>query len=376
VRVALLMSDTGGGHRAAARAIEAGLRRLDPSGSVEIRDGLVEGTTWPLRRAPAIYAWCMRHARWLWGLSFHLWNGPRRARWMVDLGFPFVGRRLARFLAGVEADVIVSVHPLLTRSVLRALDTGPTRPPFAVVVTDLVTGHWSWYEPGVDLFLVPTEEARATMQRGGIALERILVCGQPVHPRCGEAVPRRLELRARYGWVEPVILFVGGGDGTGDLGRRVRAAARARLPARLVVVCGRNARLEAELRAERFQVPVEVHGFVDDLPELMAAADILVTKGGPGSIMEGCVAGLPMIIYDHIPGQERGNVDLVLGRGMGFHAPRPGAMVHQLRTWLADPEARARAAASARSFARPRSAVEIAEAVLALGERAPARTGG
>ena len=93
------------------------------------------------------------------------------------------------------------------------------------------------------------------------------------------------------------------------------------LPARLVVVCGRNEKLRAELAAERWQIPVDVLGFVDNLHEIMAAADVLVTKGGPGSVIEGCLSGLPILIYDYLPGQEIGNVELVERTGAGRYVP-------------------------------------------------------
>src|SRR5262245_35244266 len=99
MRVVILFSDTGGGHRAAARAVEAAIREIDPSVEVELVDGLVRGGAWPLNRAPALYAWWMRHARWAWAFFFHLWNGPLRARLMADLGYPFTKGRLRRMLA-------------------------------------------------------------------------------------------------------------------------------------------------------------------------------------------------------------------------------------------------------------------------------------
>ncbi len=369
MRVVILYSETGGGHRAAARAIEASLKEIRPDVEVMIRDGLVEGGPWPLNKAPAIYAWCMHHARWLWAFTFHLWNSPRRARWMVDLGFPATKRRLRRLLESVEADLLVSVHPLLTRTVARTIAKFPRRPPFAVVVTDLVTGHWSWYDAGADLHLVPTEGAKSTMIQGGMDAAKIHVTGQAVHARCGRVLDQRPALRDRFGWSEPVILFVGGGDGTGDLGSMVRASAAAHLPARLVVVCGRNEALRQELSASTFEVPVEVHGFVDNLHELMAAADILVTKGGPGSLMEGAVAGLPMLVYDFIPGQEKGNVQLIESQGIGRFTPHPSDLIPALKHWLSDPTARAAAASASRSLARPDSAHQIAQHLLSLSTK-------
>ena len=144
------------------------------------------------------------------------------------------------------------------------------------------------------------------------------------------------------------------------------ASASAGLSARLVVVCGRNEKLRAELAAERWPLPVDVLGFVDNLHELMAAADVLVTKAGPGSVIEGCLSGLPILIYDYLPGQEVGNVELIERTGAGRYVPKNADLVDAVRQMIADPAARAAAGAKARTLAVPDSARRAAMAILGL----------
>jgi UDP-N-acetylglucosamine:LPS N-acetylglucosamine transferase len=85
--------------------------------------------------------------------------------------------------------------------------------------------------------------------------------------------------------------------------------------------------------------------------------------------MEGCVAGLPILIYDHLPGQEVGNVQLVRDKGIGAYVPKPRDLVAALRRWLEDPEARARAAAASRAAGVPDSAKRIAREIVAAATR-------
>ena len=368
MRILFLISDTGGGHRAGALAVEAAMKRIDPSCVTSIRDALVDAGPWPVNHSPAIYNWGMKHARWVWGASFHLMNGPRRARLMADVNWPLMKRRMVDLITTETPDIVVSVHPLLTRSVVRAIRATGRRLPFAIVVTDLVTGHATWYEKDADLVTVPTEAARSRAIACGCDPARVTVTGQPLHPDAGRAVGDREAARRAFGWNAPVVLCVGGGDGMGDLGGRVRALARAKIPARLVVVCGRNDALRRELTAETFPIPVDVHGFVGNLPEMMAAADVLVTKGGPGSIMEGCLAGLPVLIYDYLPGQEFGNIGLVRDAGIGDYVPSASALPGAVLRWLNDPAARAAVSTKARSLATPDSATRIARAVFATAE--------
>ncbi|MSR75311.1 MAG: glycosyltransferase [Planctomycetes bacterium] len=366
MRILFLISDTGGGHRAAANAIAEALRLARPNVTIEIVDALVEGCPWPLRRAPQIYAFAMKHLRWMWALFFHLSNGPWRARISSDLGYPFNARGLRRVLRDHPADLVVSTHPLLTRQVLHALNANGNRPPFAVVVTDLVSGHWTWYESGVDLFCVPTEGAKTVMVSGGIAGAKIHVCGQPVAARLAALRAQRESLRAERGLTQPTVLLLGGGDGTGGLGTFARALAAAQLGIRIVVVCARNAALKTELDNANLGPNVTVLGFVKDLPEWMAASDLLVTKGGPGSLMEGCAAGLPMIVYDWIPGQEIGNVRLAQERGFGRVATKPAQLVNEVRALIADQVAMERMRAAALVAAVPDASARIAATLLTL----------
>ena len=370
MKVLVLFSDTGGGHRAASVAIIAAMANVAPEAEVVMRDGLVEGGPFPLNRSPGIYAWAMKWCRWMWAFVFHLWNGPWRAKVMCDLGYPATAKKLRTLIADAEADVVVSTHPLLTRSVVHCLkriekDTGK-RAPFGIVVTDLVTGHWSWYDADADRIFVPTPEAFDRVEEGGVDPGKLLMTGQAVHPKCGRAAARRDQLRAAFGWEGVIVLVVGGGDGMGAIDEHSKAIDAAKLGVRLVVVCGRNEKLKTGLEAHPWTGSTEVHGFVSNLEELMAAADVLVSKSGPGSIMEGCVAGLPILLYDYLPGQEVGNVRLVEDRGIGHYAPKPANLVSHLRRWVSDPGARARAANASRAYAIPDSATRIARGILEM----------
>jgi 1,2-diacylglycerol 3-beta-galactosyltransferase len=170
------------------------------------------------------------------------------------------------------------------------------------------------------------------------------------------------------GWPQdlPIILLVGGGEGMGPLEKTALAIAEAGLPAGLVVVAGRNQGLKRRLEARAWPMPTFIYGFVREMPDFMRAADILVTKAGPGTVSEAINAGLPMILYSRLPGQEDGNVTFVIAEGIGSWAPRPEQIVNALFHWLEHPEQRARAVENCQRVARPQAARQIAKI---LGEK-------
>jgi 1,2-diacylglycerol 3-beta-galactosyltransferase len=106
---------------------------------------------------------------------------------------------------------------------------------------------------------------------------------------------------------------------------------------------------------------------------MMRAATLLVTKAGPGTITEAMNAGLPMVLYSYVPGQEEGNAAYVVETGAGVWAPGPEATAAAVRRWLARPDEVARASRAAQSAARPQAAREVARLLATLiEERTPA----
>ena len=94
-------------------------------------------------------------------------------------------------------------------------------------------------------------------------------------------------------------------------------------------------------------------------------ADLLVTKAGPGTITEAINAGLPMVLYSRLPGQEDGNVTYVVTERVGTWAPGPERAAASVHQWLQDPQAMQQAAAACRRLARPSAATEIARVIAA-----------
>ena len=159
--------------------------------------------------------------------------------------------------------------------------------------------------------------------------------------------------------------MIGGGDGMGPLGAIARAFDEAKLPISLVVITGRNEKLKAQLENETWSLPVHIYGFVREIPDMMRAADILVTKAGPGTISEAFNAGLPIILYSRLPGQEDGNVQYVIDQGAGVWAPTADQVVATLGEWLESPVKRQTAIEAAQKLARPQAARQIAQILAA-----------
>lgn len=374
-RVLIAYSDTGGGHRSAARAIADAIVAQRAGAVIDGCDVLAEYAPWPFRRMPAWYPRMIDRGAPVWGAGFALTDTPRRAAFMQRLAWPLVREGMMRLASERRPDVVVTTHPLLASPLRRVMPDVP----LVTVVTDLVSGHAWWYDACADLVVVPTTAARARALDCGVPMDRLAVCGLPVDERAIAVPGEKAALQRALGWAtdRPTVLLVGGAEGMGPIESLAIAIDGASLDCDLAIVAGRNEPLLASLRARGWRGRVHMYGYVSHFTQLLRAAAVIVTKAGPGTIAESCTAGCPLVLFGAIPGQETGNVDHVTQAGAGVWAPSPDAVVTALAAWLDrrdGPAALRRASRAASRLARPHAARDIAGLVLALASRVAGTT--
>ncbi len=361
--ILFLFSDTGGGHRSAAEAIiEAFELEFPAQATMEMVDIFKQYAPRPLNLAPVVYPTLSKMPT-VWKIGYHISDGKYRTRFAYSMMWPYLRSSLRRLFREHPADLVVSVHQLINTPVSRAVKK--TGVPFMTVVTDLVSTHAAWFCPAANRIIVPTDAAYLRGLSMGIQPDQMEIAGLPVANRFCQPKGDPRELRARLGWPQdiPLILLVGGGEGMGPLAETAYAIDAARLPAGLVVIAGRNKGLKEKLEAHPWKIPAKIYGFVTEMPDFMRAADVLVTKAGPGTISEAFIAGLPLILYSKMPGQEDGNVDYVVNKKAGVWAPEPAFVVKTLRNWLDHPQLLSDTAEISHQLARPDAARQIARAL-------------
>jgi 1,2-diacylglycerol 3-beta-galactosyltransferase len=395
--ILFLIADTGAGHRSAANAIRNAINLLSqkeqaewlacqqqsngtggstaasvpqpPTYRIEIVDVFEEYSRFPLRETVKLYGPAIRYNPRLYGRVFHMSNKVQRIMAVQSVATPLIHNGLIRLFTSVQPDIIVSIHPMLNYVTVRTLQDVGMHIPFLTVVTDLVSIHTSWFAPGADSYIVPTEQARQLYLARGLDPERVHVLGMPIDPKFTRPTESKQELQRRLGLEPgvPVVLLVGGGDGAGGLQDAVRTISRAHLPVQLLVVTGRNKRLYAYLQRTRVNlyVPAKIFGFVQNMPELMCASDVIITKAGPGTICEALACGLPVILSGYVPGQEEGNVDFVIQNNVGTLAHDPIELVDTLRRLIKPGSAVMREQlANAKRLSRPAASFDIARYIL------------
>jgi len=186
---------------------------------------------------------------------------------------------------------------------------------------------------------VPTDEAYRLLLRRGMKASRLRRTGFPVHPKFtryeGPPQPARQQLG-----LQPdrfTVLVTSGGVGSGNMGELVHTLRHHFPEKQVLVVTGKNRGLYDQLQDQQLGPHVHLYGFVDNMETLMAASDVVVSKAGPGTLMEALAMRRPAIVTEAVGMQERGNIDFVLNYELGAFCPTTERIVAAVDD-LSDPQ--------------------------------------
>lgn len=365
------MSDTGGGHRAAGRAIEAALNHLYPDEyDTQYVDVYREYTPAPMKYAPEIYPRWVKHSIKTYGWYFQFFDQLMQLPLARSTLPTLVAEdAVKKLVEDYKPDIIVVLHGAFTRFVVGARSRLHFNVPILTVITDLAKPHVAWYHPRVDRCLVPCEAAYARGIKLGVPASKLRLVGHPAHPKFSRYEGSKADARHAVNWAPdiPAVMLFGGGDGMGDMQAVAEAINHRALDLQFSIICGRNEELRQTLKQIQWNQPTRVYGFVDNIEVMMRAADILITKAGPGTIAEAAISGVPMILYDAIPYQESPNIDFVVENEAGIFEPSPEAIAERLARWLAPGDTSLKTLAeNVRKIAYPSATFEIAEEIQQL----------
>lgn len=334
-RVLVLTAEEGDGHRSTGAALAAEL--AGEGTEVVVLDVFQEGFS----RVVAffsrdLYRIQLRWFAWSYAVEYWLFTRVAPARALARFALALLGSKATLRLVRLHRpDVVVSTHVAVTAVLGSLRRRGRLWTPIVATVTDLGV-HPLWAHPGVDLHLVAHESSLAAIERvAGSASARV------VRPIVSPEFRRRREraaARVRLGLPldRPVALVSGGGWGVGDVAGSVGTALAAVPELSVLCVCGRNERLRRRLAAaysgdER----VRVLGFTDRMPDLLAAADVLIDSTVGVTCLEALACGRPIVVYGASPGHSRDNARMLERIGLGRTARSSAELASALREALA-----------------------------------------
>jgi processive 1,2-diacylglycerol beta-glucosyltransferase len=366
-KIILLTVSHGAAHRRVAAAVEKALRELDPTVDARTEDILVHSTGWfrayynsyelPLRYWPALWGWIegKQHA----GSS----TGPG---WLYRRG----ARPLFRLLEAVRPDAVVATETGALEIATLARRQGAR---WLLVGINGLDVDRAWAQPEVDLYPVTPDPVAGDLAAWGVPASKIVPCGMPLDPAFLHR-PGRAEARRNLGLARDaaVVLVLFGGAGFGRPRVIVRELAAVTRPFEAVFITGRNEHLRREAEAAVLGLAANslsnarVFGWVDNMHEWLAAADLVVNKPSGLALLEAVTCGVPFLAIDPLPGNERRHCDLIERWGVGFWIRQSGDLARVIERLLRDRGELGRISERAGTLARPRAAYDAAEAILKL----------
>ena len=331
MKILVIHASAGAGHLKAAQAIYEGLKKFTSHEAV-FADSLDYTSPFFKKFYQRTYIFLVMGMSWLWGFFFGLLDRPwiqplmRSARRFYN---GFNAQRLSAFLKDKNFDYVITTHFLPSEVVAALKRTGEIRSRLITGVTDFDV-HRIWLNPETDLYAVASEWTEQKLRQLGVAQEKICVTGIPVNEKFLYPADRG-ELKNKLGLKENVftVLIATGSFGVGPIEEILRILGlpvgsplkgtyglREEDGLQALVVCGHNRGLAERLRGANY-AGAKIFGLVDNMHELMAVSDCMVTKPGGLSIAEALVSQLPMIFFHPIPGQETNNVRVLRGYGIG-----------------------------------------------------------
>lgn len=313
-RILIAIGDVGAGHRVPAAAIRDVIETLHP-GRYEVtlvdffsfRDpSPFPGGSESSVRATSRSAWLSRLNRTFWHLS--------NSRAFHPFERTFVKQRCARnyfsLLRERSPDLLITVHPYLSELL------GPWRDQLgfrhASVILELGTPMRSSASDSFDLAFSPTQETTTQLHRMGAPEKKIVTGLFPFRPDL-LTVRSREEVAEELGFdpALPTLLLCGGGSSIAAMRDAITRLVRA--GRQLLIATGNNTAFAEKIRRDFPDSRlVKTVGFVENIQDYYALADLIIAKPGASTVMEIGVHGRPCLLTAPVGPQEDGNVRYAL----------------------------------------------------------------
>lgn len=365
MKILILTLDAGFGHRRAANAIAEALKKAY-GGNIDCKvvNPLKEvGMSSIIQKSQACYDDTSRDHRAVYHAAYNTINHYPISLVADGIITPFLFRETMDTILDECPDGIISTFPIFSTTVRQILNLLHLHIPFYSVVTDLDNVHRFWFHRGPDKYFIASEQLRYQAIRNGVNQKKVIISGIPVDTRIVEETRERSVIRQHIGWDPdlPTLIAIGS-KRVQNLLDKMTSIEECDLPLQLCIVAGGDEALYQAITTKEWKIPVHCYNYVENIPEMLHAADVLITKAGGLITSEGLACGLPMIIIDSISGQETGNVKFLLSNNAATIVETNEDLKKTIILWLSDEQKVLRTyAENSKRLGKPEAAFKIAQ---------------
>jgi processive 1,2-diacylglycerol beta-glucosyltransferase len=371
-RILVLSASVGAGHLRAAQAVQLALEESAPDAIVKNVDVLTLTNALFRRAYGKTYLDIVNRAPHLLGFVYDYLDRPRKSNSTRDKLRLLVQKiQLGDFIDLLESqpwDVIVNTHFLPTEIIASLKKKRKLNIPQITVTTDFDT-HRLWVHQPCEYYTTATAEGAQYLKHWGCDASLIRVTGIPIHPIFSRKADRSRCLRNHdLQGDRPIVLQLAGGFGVGPIEEIYQQILAIEQPLEIVAVTGKNEEVKAKLAALKSpkQHRTKVIGFTTQIDELMAIADVVVSKPGGLTTSEVLARGAAMAIVNPIPGQESRNSDYLLENGAAIKINNLATLSYKLGELLGDAKRLKAIQDNARRISKPQAAFEVAKLAMEI----------
>ncbi len=287
--------------------------------------------------------------------------------------------KFVRYLEREKPDLVVSTYFTFTHY-LELLKRAEQLDAISVVLNpEPFDSHYLWFSPAFDWSMVFSRKSHDEIVEKGILASRVKTFHFPIKPSFSRRTQSKLVLRRRLGLSQKpfTALFFFGAEGVGPVRKFLNVLIERRLKLQVVVICGRNERLKAEMealsRGHAGHLDIAVRGYVTNLADFIAAADIVVGKSGPNQVFETLLQQRPIVISSFLA-NEKETTNWVISKKVGWLTRTPEHLATLLEKLAARPEILAQYQKNIAALGLHSGAEEICNFLYGLVKNAPKRT--
>ena len=365
-RVLLMYISKNSGHHHASLAIESAFREL--SDNIETLNVDSFSYTNPILEQVInrTYMSVIRRTPGVWNYLYDNPDVVRKTQKLRESIHKYNSQKMKNLLEDFKPQAVICTQAFPCGIVADYKKTNNSSMVLAGVLTDYAP-HAYWFSDKVDFYFVPSEEARERLATNGIPKDRIKLTGIPIDTKFKRVInTKKVADSLGLSGDKPTILVMGGSQGVGPIKEIIKILNNSTMDFQIIVVAGGNKKLSRYLtkRLGRFRKKTLVFGYTDNIDELMEISSLVIGKPGGITISEATAKRLPLLIVKPIPGQERMNTDHLVKNKVAIKVDRLQDINVFVRELLSNPWALKNMQEHVRKFAKPNSAIEIAQTIL------------
>jgi len=365
LKVLILTADAGFGHRSAAKAVAEALHIKYGSAVESNIVNPLDSDQAPffLRDSQEDYDQWVQQVPELYKLVYEASDRRIPTRIMEDSLGVLLYDAIEETFEGNKYDVVLNTYPLYQAAITRFFRHQKKRIPVFTVITDLATVHGLWFHKKVNGCLVPTDIVAKMAISNEIPEKKVHITGIPVYPDICLETRDQQEIRESLNWQTGITTILAvGSRRSKQLSEMLNVVNHFGANLQLVVVTGKNEAMYQLLQGIDWHISVHLFDYVDNMPSLMKASDMIICKAGGLIVTESLACGLPLILTDIIPGQETGNADYVESAKAGVVVNSQMELLESIQHFLVNDQAMLKQyTENARAIGRPKSAFEVAK---------------